>query len=136
MNKPSCALIVDDNVDNREVFRIILQAYGYTTVEAEDGQYALDILETRCFDLVLLDLQMPRVNGVTVLQHIRNEPRLAEMEVMIVTANSQIAAIAEALANYVLYKPVDPVQLGTLAQRIHSARERANIRTSIISEAV
>jgi CheY-like chemotaxis protein len=69
------ALIVDDNWFNRDIFRIALQTADYTIREAEDGQQCLDILEHEAFHLLVLDLQMPGLDGRGVLRQVRTMPK-------------------------------------------------------------
>ena len=56
-------LIVDDNPEIREIIQILLSGEGFLTEEAKDGKTALDLLQTTCFDLIILDIMMPGLNG-------------------------------------------------------------------------
>lgn len=112
------ALIVDDNADNREIFRTVLDAIGYATQEANNGKVALDKLQQDQFALMLLDMQMPLVDGRTVLREVRSDPQFDSMTIVVVTANPQISSVIEDLASYVLYKPIELATLATLLQRI------------------
>lgn len=67
-------LIVEDEPALRETLRVIFQFQGYETAEAGDGQIALDILGNRYVDVLILDLHLPRVDGVTLLQRIDPPP--------------------------------------------------------------
>ena len=64
-------LVIDDREDNRELLRVLLQARGYHVVLAEDGSDALASVESTTPDLVLLDLEMPGIDGLTFLQRFR-----------------------------------------------------------------
>ena len=64
-------LIVDDNPEIREIIQILLSGEGFLTEEAKDGKTALDLLQTTCFDLIILDIMMPEKNGYEVLSSIR-----------------------------------------------------------------
>lgn len=112
------ALIVDDNNDNREIFRIVLESVGYTAYEATNGVAAMSMLQKGNFELMLLDMQMPQMDGRAVLNEVRGDPLFDSMIIVVVTANPQIATIIEDLASYVLYKPIEPVVLATFLQRI------------------
>jgi CheY-like chemotaxis protein len=113
------ALIVDDNQDNRNVFRTALEIAGYDVREAENGQAGLIILETETFDLLTLDLQMPLVSGETVLRAVRPRPIHTQMQIVVVTANPHMETtfISEA-ADHVMFKPIDIRQFIDFAKRL------------------
>jgi len=67
-------LVTDDHPGMRSTLRDILQAEGYRIVEAEDGQVALGLLQTQVFDVLILDLAMPRADGVSLLRQIDVPP--------------------------------------------------------------
>jgi len=113
------ALIVDDNQFNREIFRLSLKAVGYETTEACNGAEALALLETRSFSLIVLDLQMPLVNGETVLKCVRSNPAHARSNIIVATANPHMAVQdIQSLADYVVYKPMDVREFARLAERL------------------
>lgn len=64
-------LIVDDNPEIREIIQILLSGEGFLTEEAKDGKTALDLLQTTCFDLIILDIMMPGLNGYQTCLEIR-----------------------------------------------------------------
>jgi diguanylate cyclase (GGDEF)-like protein len=103
-------LIVDDNPDNRAILRRRLAARGFETVEAEDGAAALDMIGRQEFDLVLLDIMMPGIDGFQVLKGIRAKHSSDALPVIMVTASAFNKDIVEALglgANDYVVKPVD-----------------------------
>lgn len=67
-------LIVEDEPAVRETLKVIFQLQGYETVEAEDGEIALQILSNRYVDVLILDLHLPKLNGVSLLQQIDPPP--------------------------------------------------------------
>jgi two-component system cell cycle response regulator len=79
-------LIAEDNAVNRELLRELLEARGYTVLEACDGQEALHMIEQGPPDLVLLDISMPVLDGFAVMWSIRGNPLLALLPVVAVTA--------------------------------------------------
>jgi CheY-like chemotaxis protein len=79
-------LIAEDNAVNRELLRELLEMRGYTVVEACDGEEALRIIEQTQPDLLLLDIGMPLLDGFGVVGKIRENPRLASLPVVAVTA--------------------------------------------------
>lgn len=64
-------LIVDDNPEIREIIQILLSGEGFLTEEAKDGKTALNLLQTTCFDLIILDIMMPGLNGYQTCLEIR-----------------------------------------------------------------
>jgi len=79
-------LIAEDNAVNRELLRELLEMRGYTVVEACDGEEALRMIEQTQPDLLLLDIGMPVLDGFAVVGKIRENPRLAQLPVVAVTA--------------------------------------------------
>ena len=79
-------LVVDDALTVRELQRTILERAGFDVTVASDGIEALAHLENETFDLVLTDVEMPRMDGFELTEHIRNHPTLANLAVLIVTS--------------------------------------------------
>jgi CheY-like chemotaxis protein len=104
-------LVCDDEPPLRELVRAIL-GEGFRYVEASDGETALEQARAAKPDLVILDVMLPRRNGLEVLTEIRRNPELAETPVVVVTAwtHAESSALA-AGANRVLGKPFDPDDL-------------------------
>jgi DNA-binding NtrC family response regulator len=73
-NAPRTVLIVEDEPSLRETLRVIFQFHGYETVEAADGEAALQILNERSVDVLLLDLYLPKLNGVDLLHQVDSPP--------------------------------------------------------------
>ncbi len=82
----STVLIAEDNPVNRELLRELLESRGYSVTEACDGQQALASLEESRPDILLLDLDMPVLDGFGVVRKIRERPNLASLPVLAVTA--------------------------------------------------
>ena len=80
------ALIAEDNPVNRELLRELLEIRGYTVVEACDGEEALQRLIQSRPDILLLDMNMPVLDGMETLRRIRGDARLASLRVLAVTA--------------------------------------------------
>lgn len=104
-------LVVDDIEMNRDVLVQRLRALGYENVAtAEDGRQALALIEARPFDLVLLDVMMPVMNGYEVLERLRDAGRLAELPVVVVSALTEVDSIVRCLqtgAEDYLTKPIN-----------------------------
>jgi len=108
-NKPRL-LIVDDIADNRAVLARRLGRQGFLIVEAESGERALDLIDGSHFDLILLDVMMPGLDGVEVLKRIREQHAPMQLPVIMVTAKADGSDVAESLeagANDYITKPVD-----------------------------
>jgi DNA-binding response OmpR family regulator len=107
-------LVVDDDSTNRLLLATNLQAEGYAVDMAEDGEQALDMLHAKDFDVVLLDLLMPKVDGFQVLEQMKADAALHHIPVIIISAvdemNSVIRCIEMGATDH-LAKPVDPILL-------------------------
>ena len=118
---PPAALIADDNDDNRNIFRIVLENAGFQVTEVFDGEQAMQALEKQTFMLLLLDLQMPNVNGRTVLHWLRNRPVNTpyRMQVVVITANPHwVTDEIDTLADYIMQKPIPIVPFSQFVIRI------------------
>lgn len=82
-------LVVDDQPAVRRLLRALVEMAGFEVAEAEDGAWALEAVRTRTPDLVVLDIMMPRVDGWQVLTEVRDDPELAELPVIVLTAKGQ-----------------------------------------------
>lgn len=85
-NRPARILVVDDHPDNIQLLRVRLEAQGYTIESAEDGQAALDQVYASPPDLLLLDVMMPKMDGMEVVQRIKNDRTLPFIPVILQTA--------------------------------------------------
>jgi two-component system chemotaxis response regulator CheY len=116
---PTC-LVVDDSRVVRTVARRILQANGFTVVEAEDGQKALDACRHALPDCVLLDWNMPVMNGIEFLRALRAESGPEHPVVVFCTTENDMAFIEQAIENGAqefIMKPFDTdILLGKFAQ--------------------
>jgi len=104
-------LIVDDNELNRQLVKLTLGKLGYAVEGAEDGPQALERIEKGDIDLVLLDISMPRMDGIEVLTRLRAHLSMLELPVIMFTADDNQESIVEALtlgANDYLLKPLNP----------------------------
>jgi len=83
---PKLVLVVDDGNENRELARLVLEETGLKVMEAENGQIALDLVAQHSFDLILMDMQMPVMDGVTATRKLRDQG--VKMPVLALTANA------------------------------------------------
>jgi len=101
-------LVVDDNEDNLRIVSQILRGRGYEVRVARDGASALAALEAERPDIVLLDVMMPEMDGIQVLDRIRSNPRSASVPVILVTAKTQDEDVLAGYAygaDYYITKP-------------------------------
>jgi signal transduction histidine kinase/CheY-like chemotaxis protein len=116
-------LLVEDNIVNRMIGTEMLQSLGATVLEAEDGAMALTVLESQHVDLVLMDIQMPVMDGYAAAQHTRERElrlRLPRIPILALTANAFDEDAAQARAAGMdghLAKPYSRVQLAELLRR-------------------
>jgi class 3 adenylate cyclase/DNA-binding response OmpR family regulator len=111
---PGSLLIVDDDQQNRTLLAARLQRAGHVIAMAENGRQALEMLQTQPFDLVLLDLLMPEMDGYQVLEHLQADDNLRHIPVIVLSAvedmDSIVRCIKQGAADY-LSKPFHPVLL-------------------------
>lgn len=114
-------LIVEDHEDVRSLLRVILRDDRYMVREAPDGATALHLARERCPDLVLLDLQMPGMDGREVMRSLKSDPATASARVVVVTGRGEderdefLGLGAEAF----LTKPFSPLTILELVDRLH-----------------
>ncbi len=113
-------LVVDDSRVVRKVARRILEAHGFTVAEAGDGQQALDACRTQMPDCVLLDWNMPVMNGLDFLKRLRAKYGPEKPPVVFCTTETEMTAIEQAISNgaqeYIM-KPFDEdILVGKLEQ--------------------
>jgi len=120
VRRPAQILIADDNPDNREIFRTRLAAHDYRIVTAVDGEEALAVAMEQSPDLILLDVMMPKMDGIEVCRRLKSDPSLPFIPVIMITAKTSsqdIVTALEAGADEYLAKPVDH---GALVARVKS----------------
>jgi len=129
--RPLRVLVADDNATNRKVAELILEAIGAETVAVEDGQQALAAVERESFDLVLMDLQMPVMDGLSATRAIRVRETgkgLPRLPIIVLSANvmrEHVAASAEAGADDHIGKPVRAETLIKAVLRAAASAESA-----------
>ncbi len=133
-------LVVDDSRTALAVIAKRLTALGYKTVMCETGAAALDLVQARSFDLMILDMTMPEVSGLDVLAEIRADIVTRDLPVLMITARSDTAAAIAALTAGADDHVVKPFDFDVLAARIerlidHKARIDALRRTNAALDA-
>jgi two-component system chemotaxis response regulator CheY len=114
-------LTVDDSPSVRKLVKFTLKAKGFQVSSAGDGAEALDLVKQEDFDAIILDINMPRMNGLEFLQHIKADDRYASIPVIMLTTEGQDddkdKAVALGATAYMV-KPFKPTQLLTLLEKI------------------
>jgi adenylate cyclase len=126
--EPGHILIVDDNKMNRLLLARGLEQDGHKLAFAENGRQALDLLHAQPFDLVLLDVLMPEMNGYQVLEQLMADPHLKNVPVVMVSAVDELESVVKCIemgAEDYLPKPINPV---LLKARIGASLEKKRLR--------
>jgi DNA-binding response OmpR family regulator len=113
-------LLVEDYDDARDMYSEMLRYAGYAVVPATDGQQALDLAKNEHFDLIVLDIALPKVDGITVILTLRGQPKTQYVPIITLSAlisRGMHKAILAAGANVALDKPCLP---DTLAAAVRS----------------
>ncbi|MBK8615972.1 MAG: response regulator [Anaerolineales bacterium] len=124
--KKGTILYVEDNPDNRNLIRRVLNAEGYSVVEAINGKQAIEKLESNSVDLILMDINMPDMDGYTLTAKIKAIQKYSKIPIVAVTANvmrGDREKSLEAGCDGYIQKPID---IDALAQQI----ERFIIRST------
>ena len=121
-------LVVDDNRVNRLLIGRALEQLGHTVGFAENGREAVESLRRRPVDLVLLDIEMPEMDGYQVLETLAADPRLRDIPVVMMSSVEEVDSVARCIemgAEDYLFKPVNPV---LLRARIGASLEKKRLR--------
>jgi len=126
LGEKASILIVDDDVNMGETLSDILEAKGYRAVVAQDGQKAVEEVRGQHFDLALIDIVMPGLNGVEVLRRMKAaDPKITAMMITGYTALGEwVSEAFEAGVDGVLYKPLD---INAIVEMIASRTESPDL---------
>lgn len=121
-------LLVEDNERNRKLVRTILEFRGYEVVECDDGEPSLELARKHRPALVLMDIQLPTMDGITALLRLRADPETAAIPVVAVTASvtpgERDRVVAAGFNGYVA-KPIDVATFGDMVDKHVGAGARA-----------
>ncbi len=121
-------LVADDNKVNRLLLTRSLEMQGHRVESAENGRVALEMLRREAFDLMLLDMEMPEMDGFEVLQQLSNDLQLRDLPVIVTSSLESVDSIVRCIelgAEDYLHKPVNPV---LLKARIDTSLEKKRLR--------
>jgi class 3 adenylate cyclase/ActR/RegA family two-component response regulator len=125
---PARLLVVDDNKVNRLLLKRNVEMLGHSASLAENGRVALEMLRSDAYDLLLLDIEMPEMDGFQVLEQLINDPALRDIPVIVTTGLEGTANVVRCIelgAEDYLSKPVNPV---LLKARVGASLEKKHLR--------
>jgi two-component system cell cycle response regulator DivK len=124
MNDTKTVLYIEDTFENRMLIKRILQAEGYIVLEAENAHHAIEVIAQNTPDLILMDINMPDVDGYTLTSKLRTMPKLKSIPILALTANvmrgDRERSLAAGCDGYI-QKPID---VDTFSDLIASYLER------------
>lgn len=125
-NDSAKILLIEDNRDSRDILSKLLRMSGYSVVSATDGENGFEAAATQLPDLIITDINMPRMDGIQFVKRIRADRMLAETPVLVVTAFGPTAAreAVEAGANASAQKPFDFDKFLVIVQELISANKK------------
>ena len=125
---PGTVLVADDNRMNRLLLGRSLEQEGHAVVFAEDGRQALELLRERPFDVLLLDVVMPELDGYRVLEELQSDTRLRDIPVVMTSALDELDSVVKCVemgAEDYLTKPINPILLNA---RVNASIEKKRLR--------
>ncbi len=135
MHKPPRILVVDDNETNRDILVTRLETHGYELLQAGDGEEALAAAKKHLPDLILLDVMMPKIDGIEVTRRIKADASMPFMPIILVTAKADSKDVVEGLnagADEYLTKPVDQM---SLVARVKSVLRIKELHDTVTAQA-
>jgi two-component system, cell cycle response regulator DivK len=119
--KGTMILLVEDNADNQEIYRIILTHHGHSVLQAWDGEAGVRMAREHSPDLILMDLTMPLLDGLAATRILKADPATANIPIIALTAHAMAEDLAAAEAAgciAFLAKPVAPVLVAEEVERV------------------
>jgi CheY-like chemotaxis protein len=104
-------LIIEDNEQNLYMMRFLLEKHGFSVLAATDGQQGIEMASSKRPDCILLDIQLPRMDGYSVAMALRRDTKLRDTPIIVVTSYAMAGDREKALsagANDYIEKPIDP----------------------------
>lgn len=122
-------LFADDNADTRQMFQMVFQLHGHTTRLVLNGEEAVEAAAAEVFDAIVLDVEMPVLDGLEAMQRIRRLPHGRDTPIIVFTGYARREYERQALelgANDVIYKPLLPDDLLTRIQQLQRVQRSSN----------
>src|SRR5215510_15175842 len=135
MNDPPKILIVDDNETNRDILETRLKVHGYVLLQAADGEEALAAARAHLPDLILLDVMMPKLDGIEVCRRLKADAALPFMSIILVTSKADTKDVVLGLdsgADEYLTKPIDQA---ALVSRVRSVLRLKALQDRVLAQA-
>ena len=113
-------MVVEDNEKNRKLMRVVLKAKGYNVIEAATGEEALNILRNQKPDIILMDIQLPGIDGITLIKQIKATTALKDTPIIAVTAYAMKGdeeKIMEAGCDAYVSKPINTQELPLIVEK-------------------
>ncbi len=128
-------LVVEDDRLLQKLYRKVLDNAGYEVITADDGLIALELIQAQIPKLVILDVQMPRLDGVSVIEQLKHNGTLEQTKVMILTANNvNVYEHIREDVDVFLQKPVSSGTLITMVQRLTGTSELSPSKVSVADQ--
>jgi DNA-binding response OmpR family regulator len=122
-------LVVEDEINVLDTLAYNLQQEGYKVLTAEDGEQALEVIRSKKLDLIVLDIMLPRLDGLAVCRIVRKEPEIAHTPIIMLTArgtqSDKMIGLDSGADDYI----TKPFELGELLARVRAVLRRAPGRT-------
>lgn len=118
-------LVVDDHSPNQRLLSFILEQNDYSVITALNGVQALERLAEGSIDLVVTDLSMPKMDGLTLVHHVRQDARYKELPIVVLTASGlerDLVRASNSGANACLTKPIDSQDLVMVVNQLVELR--------------
>ena len=134
----SSVLVVDDNEMNRDMLCSLLEAIGHRASVAENGRLGLEMIKAKPYDLVLLDVMMPEMNGYQVLEQMKSDSSMRDIPVIVLSALDEIGSAVRCIelgAEDYLPKPFEPTllraRIGACLEKKHLRDQEARLRSEL-----
>lgn len=113
-------MVVEDNEKNRKLMRVVLKAKGYNITEATTGEEALNLLKTQTPDIILMDIQLPGIDGLTLIKQIKDNVVTKDIPIIAVTAYAMKGdeqKILDTGCNAYVSKPINTQELPIIVEK-------------------
>lgn len=113
-------MVVEDNEKNRKLMRVVLNAKGYNVIEATTGEEALNLLKEQTPDIILMDIQLPGIDGLTLIRQIKADASKKDIPIIAVTAHAMKGdeqKIMDSGCDAYVSKPIDTRELPVTVEK-------------------